>query len=111
MSLFGDRLRDALKVRNVTQKDLADALGVKYKTINSYVNGLANPPMTNLADIARYLNISTDYLVGIIQEPKSIQKSEDPFSSDILMIRRSYGTMTEEQRKAIISLVQSIVNK
>lgn len=111
MSIFGDRLRAVLKEKYITQKELAKELEFNYKSVNSYIAGLSNPSLETLAHIAKFLNVSADYFVGIIDEPRPILKVEDPHLQDILMIRRSYGSMTEEQRKAIVNLVTSIVNK
>lgn len=106
MSIFGDRLRAALKIKYITQKDLAKELELNYKSVNSYIAGLANPSLETLAHIARFLNISVDYFVGIIDDPRPILKVEDPYLEDVLMIRRYYVSMTEEQRKIILELMK-----
>ncbi len=111
MSIFGDRLREILRLRNVTQKALAKELELNYKSVNSYVNGIFNPSLETLARISIFLNISADYLIGLTPEPRPLQEIEDPYLADVLMIRRSYVSMTDDQRKAIIDLVSSIVQK
>lgn len=48
---------------NVTRADLAEYLGVSAVAIGQYYNGDALPSMDNLIKIAKYFNVSTDYLL------------------------------------------------
>lgn len=50
---------------NVTRADLAEYLGVSAVAIGQYYNGDALPSMDNLIKIAKYFNVSTDYLLGL----------------------------------------------
>ncbi len=50
---------------NVTRADLAKYLGVSAVAIGQYYNGDALPSMDNLIKIAKYFNVSTDYLLGL----------------------------------------------
>lgn len=107
-TIFGRRLKQALIEKNVQQKTLADVLEISDKTMSSYVHGNANPTLLGLAKIAKYLNISADFLLGLSNELKSLDNVDDPVGEDILMIRRSYTSMPEHQREAVLRLVQSI---
>lgn len=49
---------------NVTRADLAEYLGVSAVAIGQYYNGDALPSMDNLIKIAKYFNVSTDYLLN-----------------------------------------------
>ena len=109
-TIFGRRLKQALIEKNVQQKTLADALKISDKTMSSYVHGNANPTLLGLAKIAKYLNISADFLLGLSNELRPLENIDDPIGEDILMIRRSYTSMPEHQRKAVLRLVQSITD-
>lgn len=110
-TIFGKRLKQALIEKDVQQKTLADALNVSDKTMSSYIHGNANPTLKGLAKIAKRLNISADFLLGLSNELKPLDKTDDPVGEDILMIRRSYTSMPEHQRKAVLRLVQSITEE
>lgn len=107
-TVFGKRLKQALIEKDVQQATLARELDISGKTMSSYIHGNANPTLTGLARIAKYLNISADFLLGLSNELKPLDKTNDPVGEDILMIRRSYTSMPEHQRKAVLRLVQSI---
>ena len=71
---FGDTLKQLLDERGISQRWLADAAGTKEATISRYVNGVNKSSRLDiLANIAKALNVSTDYLLGIsdVQNPKS----------------------------------------
>ena len=109
-TIFGRRLKQALIEKNVQQKTLAEELQISDKTMSSYVHGNANPTLLGLAKIAKYLNISADFLLGLSNELRPLENIDDPIGEDILMIRRSYTSMPEHQRKAVLRLVQSITD-
>ena len=65
MEIFGIRVKEELKLQNKKQVDLAKYLNVKKSTLSEWLNNNNEPPMKTIADIAIYLNVSTDYLLGI----------------------------------------------
>ena len=64
LGLFPSRLRQLLTSANVTQKQLAEVIGVKPQSISQYVDGAASPSYAALIKIADFFHVSTDYLVG-----------------------------------------------
>ena len=65
MKIFGERVKQELKIQNKKQVDLATHLSVQKSTLSEWLNGNNEPPMKTIVDIALYLNVSTDYLLGI----------------------------------------------
>jgi len=49
----------------MTQKDLADRIGVSKSIISSYESGIRYPSYDVLVKMARIFHVSTDYLLGI----------------------------------------------
>ena len=63
--LLGERIRDERLHQNITQQELADAVGFTSKTsINKIERGTANISYLTLVKIAEALNVSTSYLSG-----------------------------------------------
>lgn len=61
---FGTVLK-ALRIRNdMTQKQLADVLGVSESTVGMYERGHREPAFEMLEAIADYFNVDMDYLTG-----------------------------------------------
>ncbi len=65
MKIFGERVKTVLKELGRTQKDLAKALNIQPTTLCEWLNGHNEPPMQAIVDIARNLEVSTDYLLGL----------------------------------------------
>ncbi|MBQ2926905.1 MAG: helix-turn-helix transcriptional regulator [Ruminiclostridium sp.] len=62
---FGGRLRDLRKQNNLTQKQLADLIGVKNSIISFYEVGDRFPSPEIIIKLAAVLHTSTDYLLGV----------------------------------------------
>ncbi len=57
----GMRLRQLRMLVGISQEKLADALGVTFQQIQKYENAQNRISVSRLADIARFLNVSTSY--------------------------------------------------
>ena len=65
MEIFGERVKKELNVQGKTQVDLAKHLRVQRSTLCEWLNNHNEPNMKIIVDIAIYLNVSTDYLLGL----------------------------------------------
>jgi len=66
MKTFAQRLRELREEHDLTQEQLATALGFKtYTVISNWEGGKRRPDIDNLKVIAKYFNVSVDYLVGM----------------------------------------------
>lgn len=68
------RVKKLRKDRKEQQIELADAIGVKQSTISDIENGRRTTSFDKLAAICRHYNVSADYLLGLIDEPRPLQK-------------------------------------
>lgn len=65
MKTIGARIRELRQSYNVTQKQLADAVGVEQSTIGKYEgNSKVTPSDEIKIKIADYFDVSVDYLLG-----------------------------------------------
>lgn len=72
---FGIRLRALRKERNMTQRVLADRLGLATSAVCSYEAGARFPSYEILIKIARIFRVSTDYLLGV-EEKRGIDVTD-----------------------------------
>lgn len=63
--IFPQRLRSAMQMRDVNQAQLAKTLGITPQAVSAYTNGQSAPKPQTLAEIARALRVSADYLLGV----------------------------------------------
>ncbi|NLC83773.1 MAG: helix-turn-helix transcriptional regulator, partial [Ruminococcaceae bacterium] len=64
MQSIGDRIRLLRIDRKLTQKELAQELGIGYSTIQGYEQGLNKLSKRGLRLLSTYFNVSEDYLLG-----------------------------------------------
>ena len=61
---FGKVLKRLRTQNNLTQKQLADVLGISESTVGMYERGHREPAFEMLEAIADYFNVDMDYLTG-----------------------------------------------
>lgn len=62
---IGIQIKELRKQHNLTQKELAERLGVSKSVVSSYETGTHFPPYDILLKAARLFHVSTDYLLGL----------------------------------------------
>jgi len=67
--VFPTRLRDTMERQSVSQTDLAKRLRKSRQAIGYYCDGSAKPNWKIIAQIAQYLGVSSDYLLGLTDVP------------------------------------------
>lgn len=65
MGIFAERLKELRKERNMSELQLAKVLGVSSTTINRWGRGLRVPNLDSLVLLARFFDVSIDYLCGL----------------------------------------------
>ena len=66
MTLYiGENLKKQRKLKNLTQEQLADILGVSFQAVSKWERGEVYPDIELLPTIAEYFGITTDELMGI----------------------------------------------
>ena len=65
MEKFGVRVKRELKVQGKMQKDLCLYLNVNKSTMSEWLNDKNEPPMRIIVEIAKFLGVTTDYLLGL----------------------------------------------
>ena len=61
---IGERIKDFRKIRNMTQNDLADEMGVSVQAVSKWETDKSAPDISLLAPLSTVLGVSTDTLLG-----------------------------------------------
>lgn len=64
-SIFAQRLTKLMENGGVTQQKLAAAIGTTRQAVAQYADGLVLPNIEKLYKMAKFFNVSADYLLGI----------------------------------------------
>ncbi len=66
---FTERLKELRTEKNINQVELSAEIGVSKGIISLWENGLREPGMYSLIQLAKFFDVSIDYLVGISDYP------------------------------------------
>lgn len=82
----GERLRYLRVEAGHSQESLAQTLGIGQKQIWRYENGETEPDGETVALIARALNVSADYLLGLSDEIRPLFREGDLSPKEVEVI-------------------------
>jgi transcriptional regulator with XRE-family HTH domain len=98
--------------RNVTQVRLSTAVDVAQETISAYESGKSMPSADTLIRIADFLNTSTDYLLGRINDDVSLnQIISKEIDEKIATLLNNYAKLSEKQRNDLIWYSEVLIDK
>ena len=66
-----DNLKKIRLSKNLTQKEIADNIGITEQSYQRYEYGKVVPSAIKLHELADYFDVSTDYLLGRTDNPNS----------------------------------------
>jgi len=89
--IFMERLRAARELREWSQSDLAARAGMPPSSIAHFETGTRKPSFDTLKRLANALEVTTDYLLGRVDEP-GLAEAGDP-------LYRNMGKLTGRDRE------------
>lgn len=102
--VFGDILRHLIEEKEITQKELGNQLNIAPSTIGNYVRNLREPDYQTLKQIARYFNVTTDYLLDFHGDEVLTSSCRE---AELINIFRSLSDMQQvyylEQGRQLVS--------
>ena len=72
---IGNRIRNLRKNKHLTQTDLAKMINVSQQTITKWENDNAEPSGSAVKSLAKVLNVSSDYILGIENEDFTVEQA------------------------------------
>lgn len=103
------RIKEARKAVNLTQRELAERLGIKVSTLSGYEVGTHDPKSNTLADIARICSTTVDYLLGLSTEIEpadigGLTEDEDRFI-------RGFAVLTPSNRRLLLGILALLLQE
>ena len=105
MYIFSKRLKEAIELRGVTQAWVAKNSNTTEATVSRYVKADRNPAVIDiLSDIAKTLNVSSDYLIGLTDKPiKYDNTTPEPYDQELLV--KCYKNISKNDEKVLWALL------
>ena len=71
--MYYQRLRDTREDADKKQEDIASVLNITRQQYQLYESGKREMPMHHFVTLAKYYNVSLDYLAELIETPRKLQ--------------------------------------
>lgn len=97
------KIRELRKQHRLSQTELAKQIHVSQATVTSWETGRADPSSSALNTLADFFGVSSDYLLGRTNEPKS----DNELTRNQKLIAYSIDPdVSDEERENIIEMVK-----
>jgi transcriptional regulator with XRE-family HTH domain len=100
---FIERLRTAREYRGLNQGELAIRAGLQPSAISHFETGARKPSFDNLRLLADTLDVTTDYLLGRVEDFKALAGAEE--------LHRHYHALDGDDRKFADDLITRLASK
>ena len=98
---FNKNLKNAREMRGLSQKYVAEAIGVAKSTYSLYESGNREPNVQTIKKISDILNVSADELLGINEHPTTLAAhfDGDEYTEDELAEIRQFAEFVKNRKK------------
>lgn len=100
--MIGKRLKEIRKQKGMTQKDLAETIGVSVSTIKKWEQDIVDPNTSAMIAVAVAFNCSLDYLFGNDAAPDLVMVAD----GDIKKIVAIVESLPESHRQALFQYAE-----
>ena len=69
LEIFAKRVKELRTQRRLSQVELGEVLGLTHKSISTIESGIRGTTIEKLILLAKFFDVSTDYLLGLKDEP------------------------------------------
>lgn len=99
---FNENLKEARLKSGLSQKDVAEKIGVAKSTYSLYESGNREPNVNTIKKIADFLKVSADSLLGLEDEPTTLAAhfDGDKYTEEELDEIRQFAEFVKNKRKS-----------
>ena len=108
--MIGDIIKALRKENNLSQKALAEQIGVSQKAIDYWERGINEPKASYIIKLADFFQCSIDFLVGrqeeflYISPPSALSKQDQQLLSN-------FRKLTKENKNIVQIITKALLNK
>ncbi len=96
------RIKDLIADRDIKQKVLAREFNIPESTLSNYLTQRTEMPIEILVKIAGYLSVTTDYLLGLTDDPAPAY----PVSAGEREMLERFRSLSREQKELIVQNIE-----
>lgn len=102
------RIRDLREDSDKTQRDIADYLGTAYQYYAVYEKGTSEIPFERAIALAKYYNVSLDYIAGLTNDKRGLSYSA--LSKEQRELLKLLDELSDGERAKLAALLKALLN-
>lgn len=116
--MISDRIKKLREQNNITQAELAEALGVTTSAVSAWEKGINAPRMGAVHKIAQYFNVTKSYLVNDEDSPlydkeaimiaETLVKYEN---HELAQLMQKISNMDTKEKDKIIKVIKTMIEE
>ncbi|PGM92272.1 MULTISPECIES: helix-turn-helix domain-containing protein [Bacillus cereus group] len=106
----GERIKQLRKARGWTQDDLGEAVGFKKATISLIENNKRNREERSVTKFADVLDCTTDFLLGLSDDPKLSGEQNTRLKNDFDEIYNKLKELPEAEQEMYLRMINSFID-
>lgn len=110
--MIGKIIKDLRKEIGCTQNKLADILGITQDSVSLWENGKRIPDTQYIIAMAKFFDVSADYLLGLNNEYQNLQIPKEKkllgLTLDENRLLKNYRAMSEKQKALLEQYIDLI---
>lgn len=108
MNLY-NRLKDLREDMDKNQEQIAKIIGTSQSYYAQYENGKRTLPFDRVVELAKYYNVSLDYIAGLTNDKKGLTKSQ--LSEDVSHLVKSYESLSDRRKGRLEQFMQQLIDE
>lgn len=112
MDTLGKRIKYLRETQGITQRQLAEAIGIREATLSRYENDKRDTQWQILGKLAEKLNTSSDYLLGLTDNmlPAKLIVGDESISYEYYDLILQYEKLSKENRIRVKERIETLLN-
>ncbi|MBO6229063.1 MAG: helix-turn-helix transcriptional regulator [Ruminiclostridium sp.] len=106
---YYQRLRDLREDKDLTQKNIAEFLQIHQVQYHKYESGKRELPFHMAVELAKYYNVSLDYIAGLTNDKRGITRSELPKDETLLL--KKYRALPPQNKGRLLERLDMLLGK
>lgn len=102
------RIRDLREDSDKTQREIADYLGTAYQYYAVYEKGTSEIPFERAIALAKYYNVSLDYIAGLTNDKRGLTHSD--LSREQRELLRAAKELRSADKEKTIAMLKAMIN-
>ena len=111
---FGNRLKELRQEKNLTQADVANAIGTSQRNIGRWENNENEPGASFVINLANFFEVSSDYLLEITDDfsltSKKLLQKETLSQNEYKLIEK-YRKLSTTEKQLIDQTISTLNSK